>query len=268
MGHEIYTKYVWASALCLKVVKQSLPCKRMSRQSKWMMVHRMWTGNSMSRTHSGDFLKCWGPQYRGQLAGAWELWRLKTACFVFVMSFLRPLDRFKTVTTWSMTDGHTPRKSFSPTRVQLIINIRSTQASTQYLRTRRVSAIQIITLYLSRPGTLINRFWVMTAAHCFRDFEEDRLPFVKLVFGAHKFNGEFVEGTEQVKWHTKQLILHYRFEANQIFSRHKGEPRAFHNSYNGFIGAVVTSIVSITFGARMCVFGSSHEHWTMAVMCS
>ena len=48
---------------------------------------------------------------------------------------------------------------------------------------------------------------VLTAAHCFRDFEEDRLPFVKLVFGAHKFNGEFVEGTEQVTHGTADIRL-------------------------------------------------------------
>jgi len=66
-------------------------------------------------------------------------------------------------------------------------------------------------------GTLINRFWVLTAAHCFRDFEEDRLPFVKLVFGAHKFNGEFVEGTEQERGISKVLV-HPDFDKPEVGS--------------------------------------------------
>lgn len=59
-------------------------------------------------------------------------------------------------------------------------------------------------------GTLINGYWVLTAAHCFRGFE-DRLPFVKLVFGAHKLNGQFVEGEQQERGVSK-VVIHPDFD--------------------------------------------------------
>ena len=100
---------------------------------------------------------------------------------------------------------------------------------------------------------------MLTAAHCFRGFEEDRLRFVKLVFGAHKLNGGFVEGIEQVTTDQRMDVQSYTPSYRVTLSRLKGliaqwhrdhqqmKPKMLQYGKNGMIAKILFAYCSVIF---------------------